>query len=166
MWLGKLTALDMIPLGWLGRKTSTQTNKPRSGQLQQTTNWLYFSDFSYKIGSDTSCKLSPLETICMKWKETVCMKCQILFSRINKKIFQNVICWNFYPACKVFLMGLFSVSFQLIISIQFNQAIKLHSLKLQAPVDKGPKTVKVFQNLPQTLDFDSADSNAPVQTLE
>ena len=24
MWLGKLTALDMTPLGWLGRKTSTQ----------------------------------------------------------------------------------------------------------------------------------------------
>ena len=28
MWLGKLTALDMTPLGWLGRKTSTQTNNP------------------------------------------------------------------------------------------------------------------------------------------
>ena len=27
MWLGKLTVLDMTPLGWLGRKTSTQTNK-------------------------------------------------------------------------------------------------------------------------------------------
>ena len=26
MWLGKLTALDKTPLGWLGRKTSTQTN--------------------------------------------------------------------------------------------------------------------------------------------
>ena len=26
MWLGKLTALDMALLGWLGRKTSTQTN--------------------------------------------------------------------------------------------------------------------------------------------
>ena len=25
VWLGKLTALDMTPLGWLGRKTSTQT---------------------------------------------------------------------------------------------------------------------------------------------
>ena len=24
MWLGKLTTLDMTPLGWLGRKTSTQ----------------------------------------------------------------------------------------------------------------------------------------------
>ena len=26
-WLGKFTALDMTPLGWLGHKTSTQTNK-------------------------------------------------------------------------------------------------------------------------------------------
>ena len=26
VWLGKLTALDMTPMGWLGRKTLTQTN--------------------------------------------------------------------------------------------------------------------------------------------
>ena len=26
VWLGKLTSLDMTPFGWLGRKTSTQTN--------------------------------------------------------------------------------------------------------------------------------------------
>lgn len=55
---------------------------------------------------------------------------------------------------------------QLIITIEFNQAVKLHSLRIQAPVEKGPKTVKVFQNLPQTLDFDSAISNAPTQALE
>ena len=29
VWLGKLTALDMTPLGWLGRKTSTQTRRSR-----------------------------------------------------------------------------------------------------------------------------------------
>ena len=29
MWLGKLTALDMTPLGWLGRKASIQTNKQK-----------------------------------------------------------------------------------------------------------------------------------------
>ena len=28
VWLGKLTALNMTPLSWLGRKTSTQTNYP------------------------------------------------------------------------------------------------------------------------------------------
>ena len=37
----------------------------------------FFSYFSLKIGSDTSCKLSP--------NETICMECQILFSRKNKK---------------------------------------------------------------------------------
>ena len=30
VWLGKLTALDMTPLGWLGCKTSTQTNRQQS----------------------------------------------------------------------------------------------------------------------------------------
>ena len=29
VWLGKLTALDMTPLGWLGRKTSTQTKSSK-----------------------------------------------------------------------------------------------------------------------------------------
>ena len=38
---------------------------------------IFFFNFSYKIEFDTSCKLSP--------KETICMKCQILFSMKNKK---------------------------------------------------------------------------------
>ena len=37
----------------------------------------YISYFSQKTGFDISCKLSP--------KETICMKCQILFSGKNKK---------------------------------------------------------------------------------
>ena len=37
----------------------------------------YFSYFCQKTGFENSCKLSPLETICMK--------CQILFSGKNKK---------------------------------------------------------------------------------
>ena len=54
------------------------------------TNRWYFSYFSQKTGSDISCKLSPLETICMK--------CRILFYRKKKrkKIFHNVVCWNVY----------------------------------------------------------------------
>ena len=44
---------------------------------------IFFSYFSLKIGSDSSCKLSPLETICMK--------CQILFSRRNKKNITNLL---------------------------------------------------------------------------
>ena len=38
--------------------------------------------------------------------------------------------------------------------------------KLVLIADKGPKTVKIFINQPRTLDFDSAESMASVQTLE
>ena len=51
-----------------------------SGLIQQMTNW-YLSQFYQKSGYDSSCKLSPLETICMK--------CQILFSWKNKKNISN-----------------------------------------------------------------------------
>ena len=43
-----------------------------SGLIQQTKNWWYFSYFPQKIGFGISCKFSP--------KETICMKCQFLFS--------------------------------------------------------------------------------------
>ena len=43
---------------------------------------IFFSDFSQKTVFDTSCKLSPLETICMK--------CRILFSGKNKKNITNL----------------------------------------------------------------------------
>ncbi|XP_045183717.2 thioredoxin-like protein 1 isoform X2 [Mercenaria mercenaria] len=55
---------------------------------------------------------------------------------------------------------------QLLLSIEFTQPVKLHSLKLYGPKDKGPKTVKVFQNQPRSLDFDSADSMTPTQQLD
>ncbi|XP_026728704.1 thioredoxin-like protein 1 [Trichoplusia ni] len=55
---------------------------------------------------------------------------------------------------------------QLIINITFNQLVKLHSLKIKAPSDKGPKSVKVFINQPRTLDFDQAAGNMSVQDLD
>ncbi|KAK3095560.1 hypothetical protein FSP39_016107 [Pinctada imbricata] len=55
---------------------------------------------------------------------------------------------------------------QLLMSLEFTQQMKLHSLKLYAPEENGPKTVKIFQNLPRALDFDQAESMEPVQTLE
>ncbi|CAF4782494.1 thioredoxin-like protein 1 [Pieris napi] len=55
---------------------------------------------------------------------------------------------------------------QLIINISFNQLVKLHSLKIKAPADKGPKFIKLFINQPRTLDFDQASGNASIQELE
>ncbi|CAG9863348.1 unnamed protein product [Phyllotreta striolata] len=55
---------------------------------------------------------------------------------------------------------------QLIISITFNQSVKIHSLRITAPSDKGPKSVKIFINQPRTLDFDMADSYTSVQILD
>jgi hypothetical protein len=49
--------------------------------------------------------------------------------------------------------------------LSFNQAVKVHSIKIAAPADKGPKTVRIFQNLPNTLDFDKADSMVSTQDL-
>ncbi|XP_060536095.1 thioredoxin-like protein 1 [Cylas formicarius] len=55
---------------------------------------------------------------------------------------------------------------QLIISITFNQSVKIHSLKIKAPADKGPKIIRIFINQPRTLDFDLADSYTSVQDVE
>jgi len=54
---------------------------------------------------------------------------------------------------------------QLIMSISFNQAVKLHSIKIMAPKDKGPKHIRIFMNQPSTVDFDSAGSMASTQDL-
>lgn len=54
---------------------------------------------------------------------------------------------------------------QLIISVSFNQAVKIHSLKLKAPAKLGPKTLKIFINQPRTIDFDQAESSTAVQDL-
>ena len=54
---------------------------------------------------------------------------------------------------------------QLILSISFNQSVKIHSLKVKAPADKGPKTLRVFMNQPNTLDFDKADSMEATQDI-
>lgn len=54
---------------------------------------------------------------------------------------------------------------QLIINIGFSQAVKIHSMRVEAPEENGPKTLKVFINQPTTLDFDRADGMEPVQQL-
>lgn len=54
---------------------------------------------------------------------------------------------------------------QIILSLTFNQAVKIHSLKIKAPSDKGPRNIRIFMNQPNTLDFDSAGSMIAIQDL-
>ncbi|XP_051866571.1 thioredoxin-like protein 1 [Pristis pectinata] len=56
---------------------------------------------------------------------------------------------------------------QLLVTIAFNQPVKLYSMRLQAPENgRGPKFVKIFTNLPRSFDFDDAERSEPTQTLE
>lgn len=55
---------------------------------------------------------------------------------------------------------------QLMFTISFNQAVKVHSLKIVAPDDgSGPKTIKIFVNQPNEVDFDSGERMEGVQKL-
>ncbi|KAL0082344.1 PITH domain-containing protein [Phycomyces blakesleeanus] len=55
---------------------------------------------------------------------------------------------------------------QLIISVPFNQPVKLHSLKIKVPsISHAPKTIKLFANR-QNLGFDDIDSIQETQTIE
>ena len=55
---------------------------------------------------------------------------------------------------------------QLIINIQFNAPVKIHSLKIRGPGPNAPKSVKLFINNPIILDFDKAQSSKPVQSFD
>ncbi|CAB3408433.1 unnamed protein product [Caenorhabditis bovis] len=55
---------------------------------------------------------------------------------------------------------------QLIISIAFIQPVKVHSILIKGNGGRAPKKVKVFSNMPKTLDFDAAMALEPIQTLE
>jgi len=60
---------------------------------------------------------------------------------------------------------------QLLLRVEFNQAVKLHSLRFKAPTTctdgtSGPKRVKLFINQPSQIDFDSAEQMAAVQELD
>lgn len=54
---------------------------------------------------------------------------------------------------------------QLILAVAFNQGVKIHSIRIKAPQDKGPKTLRIFMNQPNTLDFDKADSMVATQDI-
>ncbi|KAG1265636.1 hypothetical protein G6F65_014162 [Rhizopus arrhizus] len=55
---------------------------------------------------------------------------------------------------------------QLIISVPFNQPVKVHSLKFKVPnTANAPKTIKLYTNR-QALGFDDAESISETQTIE
>ncbi|KAM7534502.1 hypothetical protein Aperf_G00000106954 [Anoplocephala perfoliata] len=54
---------------------------------------------------------------------------------------------------------------QLIIFLTFNQLVKLHSLRITAPEDSGPKNIKLFTNQLTTPDFDACESATAVQAF-
>jgi len=54
---------------------------------------------------------------------------------------------------------------QLLLAFGFNQRVKINSLKIKAPADRGPKTLKLFVNQTKTLGFDDAASFTPAQTV-
>jgi len=55
---------------------------------------------------------------------------------------------------------------QLILSLTFSQSVRLHSIAIKGPADKGVKRIRLFINQPQTLDFDQVNSRESVQDLE
>ncbi|XP_031630838.1 thioredoxin-like protein 1 [Contarinia nasturtii] len=54
---------------------------------------------------------------------------------------------------------------QLILSVNFNQSIKIHAIKLKAPEKFGPKTLKLFINQIATMSFEQAESCPAVQDM-
>ncbi|XP_015269340.1 PREDICTED: thioredoxin-like protein 1 [Gekko japonicus] len=55
----------------------------------------------------------------------------------------------------------------LLITVAFNQPVKLYSMKFHGPDNgQGPKYVKMFINLPRSIDFEEAERSEPTQALE
>lgn len=56
---------------------------------------------------------------------------------------------------------------QLLITLSFNQSVKLHSLCFRvAEINSAPKVLKLFINLPQSPDFHYANNNTSIQQIE
>ena len=92
MWFGKLTALDMTPLGCLGHKTSTQTKSLRS--VDQGLYFLPFIQHHLDTSSDKHMDFSKFNVRMVSGKVSFEdnlheMHHQAYFLRKIRKIFQN-----------------------------------------------------------------------------
>ena len=89
---------------------------PHSGLIQQMTDLWHFSCFSGKIGSDNSCKLSPQETICMKY--------QSLFSWETKKNISNSHADFFLPS----MLSINTILKYFVTNIETSTGLKYHDI--------------------------------------
>jgi len=55
---------------------------------------------------------------------------------------------------------------QLLLSLTFNQPVKIHSFIIQGPRESGPKDIRLFKNLPKTLSFSELDNILSTQDFE
>ena len=55
---------------------------------------------------------------------------------------------------------------QIIMNLAFQQPMRVHSMRILAPAENGPKIVKLFINVPRTPDFDSAMGMEAIQKFE
>ncbi|KAJ3118904.1 Thioredoxin-like protein 1 [Phlyctochytrium bullatum] len=55
---------------------------------------------------------------------------------------------------------------QLIIDIPFQQGVKLHSIRIVAPLENAPKTIRTYINRTSTLSFDEVDSIVETEKIE
>ena len=67
-------------------------------QIQQTKNWWYFSIIPIKHD------LAFLAN-CLHWRQFARNTKSCFVGKV-RKIFQNVVCWIFYPACKVLTVSI------------------------------------------------------------
>ncbi|XP_061223048.1 thioredoxin-like protein 1, partial [Neopsephotus bourkii] len=55
----------------------------------------------------------------------------------------------------------------LLLTVAFSQPVRLYSMRLQGPDNgQGPRSLKLFTNLPRSMDFAEAERSEPTQALE
>ena len=90
MRLGKLTALDMTPLGWLGRKTSTQTIFDSDYALilcplwKSNTQWNFFMILGRNVEQDErTCNVQEWKLLASLLLEFSALSCVWIWIRVH-----------------------------------------------------------------------------------